>query len=774
MKTTRIIAFIICLASSLQGFANGLCVSGVELNRNGSKVIVSFDLTWNNSWNSKINKNNDGAWVFAKYRLDDGDWKPVYFDRTGHTVAEKTLGKGQTGLELGYTGVDTVAEVLGMFIYPKSDGNFKGTVNFENVELVFDQEKHGIIEENTLSVRVFGIEMVYCPEGGFDLGDNGNPNRFLKHDSVLYIANNTTFDFYQGTPGSGIAGSDNSLFPLTNETESEMSYYAPGIGTVDANNMDGADNLRGPWIPFGMVAKGNNVNDEIYWLTLQGTAAWQWIEFQFEPGVLKQGSYVVVKSKRGDVFNPNGFYISASNDGVDYKVIAGHDKHTKNLNMFDLPGSTTSGVYVPIRINTPSLYNRYRFHFFSRSVAIPFIGMYDNDDAVNAIAEEAPLYYLNRDNVIPEEFPKGFQAMWVMKYELTQSAWVDFLNTLTLDQQKNRIPIAVNAALNTRLVATGRNYVRIKERNPKTGVLTFGLSIDPATTGWEPSNNAGDIPMTNMSWADGIAYADWAGLRPMTELEFEKMCRGTIQSVPNEYAWGSSMIFKPNVEAGTSVLGDLNKVNEAQIKVRRTSLVNCWTSANGTTTYQYWPMRVGALATSVHTRTGSGGTFYGLMNVNDNVGERYVNVSTPEGRLFDGLHGDGKLDGSGKSNVSNWPKEDSKGTGYRGFYNNNVVPVSDRQYAQIENAARSQWDGFRGGRTSWGEDGVVCPNISIEQVDNEDGSFTLTASKGLSYRWNTGETTPSIRVNPEETTKYTVTATTIGACTKTASSTVIR
>lgn len=772
MRYSRIILLSIsCLLISARGLANGLCVSDVQLNRSDTKVIVSFDLTWNNSWNNKQNSSHDGAWIFAKYRTDDGDWKPVYFDRSGHTAAEKTLGKAQTGFEPGYSGVDTVAEVLGVFIYPKTSGNFKGAVNFENTELMFDSKKHGIFEEHTLSVRVFGIEMCYIPEGEFDLGDNGNPNRFLKHDSVLYLANAHSFNFYEGTAGSGIQGSRNSLFPLTNSNDAIMGYYAPGIGTVDANNMDGLENLRGPWIPFGMLSKGNGIADSEYWLTLYGTADWQWIEFQFEPGVLKQGLYAVIKSKLGDVFTPRGFYIAGSNDGVEYKLLAGYPNHTKISDLFGVAGSMNNGVYMPFRINAPGVYNRYRFYFYSGAVAIPFIGLYDDDESVNAIADESPLYYLNRSTVIPSEFPKGYQSFWAMKYELTQSAWVDFLNTLTFDQQRTRTGVAPNAAVNTRLFSSGRNYIRIRSVDKKVGRATYGLSVDPATTGWDPANNACDIPMTNMSWADGIAYADWAGLRPLTELEYEKMCRGTIQAIPNEYAWGSSMLYPIDPELG---LDNLNKVNEVQSRDNKVSIGNCRVSPNGTVNNTYWPMRVGAFATDVHSRLESGGTFYGMFNVNDNVAERYVNVSTPQGRSFNGLHGDGRLNGSGLSNVSNWPGADAKGTGYRGFYNNNVVPVSDRRYAEVASSARSGWDGFRCGRTSWGDDGVVCPTIGISQVNGVGGEVTLVASKGLSYRWNTGEQTPQIEVNPIETTKYTVTATTIGGCTKTASVTIIR
>ena len=52
-------------------------------------------------------------------------------------------------------------------------------------------------------------------------------------------------------------------------------------------------------------------------------------------------------------------------------------------------------------------------------------------------------------------------------------------------------------------------------------------------------------------------------------------------------------------------------------------------------------------------------------------------------------------------------------------------------------------------------------------------SSTLTASGGVSYLWNTGQTTAGITVNPSVTTTYTVTITNANGCTLSASGTVI-
>jgi hypothetical protein len=46
-----------------------------------------------------------------------------------------------------------------------------------------------------------------------------------------------------------------------------------------------------------------------------------------------------------------------------------------------------------------------------------------------------------------------------------------------------------------------------------------------------------------LSWADGATFAAWAGLRPMTELECEKVVRGSREPIPDEVGpsyWGVS------------------------------------------------------------------------------------------------------------------------------------------------------------------------------------------------------------------------------------------
>ena len=49
------------------------------------------------------------------------------------------------------------------------------------------------------------------------------------------------------------------------------------------------------------------------------------------------------------------------------------------------------------------------------------------------------------------------------------------------------------------------------------------------------------MPDTTTQWDDAIRYSAWVGLRPMTELEFEKACRGPLATVDGEFPWGDTL-----------------------------------------------------------------------------------------------------------------------------------------------------------------------------------------------------------------------------------------
>ena len=158
---------------------------------------------------------------------------------------------------------------------------------------------------------------------------------------------------------------------------------------------------------------------------------------------------------------------------------------------------------------------------------------------------------------------------------------------------------------------------------------------------------------------DGAAYADWAGLRPMTELEFEKACRGNQTPVPDEFAWGTT-----SITAATGISND-GAANEVPSNAGANCAVGFGAGING-------PLRVGSFATSSSTREQAGASFYGIMELSGNLWERPVTIGNVGGRLFTGTLGDGSLSAAGNATNGDWPGINAgevtgaSGSGFRG------------------------------------------------------------------------------------------------------------
>jgi len=200
-----------------------------------------------------------------------------------------------------------------------------------------------------------------------------------------------------------------------------------------------------------------------------------------------------------------------------------------------------------------------------------------------------------------------------------------------------------------------------------------------------------------LSWMDGAAYTAWAGLRPYTELEFEKACRGTESPIPGEFAWGNNNIADAQYELLNSGAND--------------EIINAnYSTTSGNAAYNYTtgsigPVRVGIFAgtSSNNGKETAGATFYGIMEMSGNLFERIVPVGDALGRTFTGLHGDGDLDGFGNANVTFWPGANDSSTGLRGGswnYQNYLLNVSDRIYATSAGGYRYFERGGRGIRSA--------------------------------------------------------------------------
>jgi len=324
---------------------------------------------------------------------------------------------------------------------------------------------------------------------------------------------------------------------------------------------------------------------------------------------------------------------------------------------------------------------------------------------------------------IPAAYPKGYQAFYVMKYELSQEQYTGFLNSLTRTQQNTRTATDISGTTVTNVfVMSGsatviaRNGIRCNGTLPAAGPVNFYSDYDNDGIGNE-ANDGQNIACNFLNWPDLAAYLDWAGLRIMTQLEFEKACRGPNNPVGGEFAWGNALIH-----GSTYTIANAGAADEV-ISSMPENTGNCL--YNATDPYSGHIMRCGIFAASSvnHTRMETGATFYGIMEMSGNVFETSINTYHFAGWSFTGLHGNGELLTTGDADVNYWPgingNEDEHtantafltsgvtsyaGTGFRGsntIYSASGLPISSREFAAgWDLSERWNFSGGRGCRTS--------------------------------------------------------------------------
>lgn len=309
-----------------------------------------------------------------------------------------------------------------------------------------------------------------------------------------------------------------------------------------------------------------------------------------------------------------------------------------------------------------------------------------NNYAVNSATSIGPV----GDNAIPATYPKGFSAFYCMKYEISQGAYVDFLNTLTVTQQQLRTRAVPTSAAGTRVMmqtnGNDRNFIKIL----KSGVAEYGCDLN--NNGVLGEDVDGQNVACAMNSQDLMAYMDFCGLRPMTELEYEKACRGFRDPVPNEFAWGSTYFLTSAAGWAATTAGT---PNESPITI----------GANLMPAAQAWVTRNGSFANDSSGRVVSGATYWGIMEMSGNLYEYTINCANATARAYDGSHGDGRMAASGTHDVTGWP--DYYGFGIRGGSASTTPSLGSTHAISIRNAAYwasnpgNSWDvGGRGVRTA--------------------------------------------------------------------------
>jgi formylglycine-generating enzyme required for sulfatase activity len=340
-----------------------------------------------------------------------------------------------------------------------------------------------------------------------------------------------------------------------------------------------------------------------------------------------------------------------------------------------------------------------------------------DDNELEGVTNSTGIYIYSNDTIqltVPlgslDPFPT-MKAIWCMKYEISQAGYRDFLNTLTYTQQLERTASAPNSAIGTGALTTGgtdRNYIEIK---------TVGVnSTTPAVYGCDASNNNVFDESTDgewiacgfLTWPDVAAWLDWSGMGPMSELQFERMCRGGSSAGPNaailgEYAWGTDDIFSSAYTlTGSGTPNEL--ASNASLTVGNSAY--SVTSPAG-------PNRAGIFATSTSNRTISGASFYGIMEMSGNVTEYCITIGNVAGRSCE-------------------------------FVPNGNGTISTAGYAQLSVGGAGFWPGMEG-------------NTSSTTVNTCAGTCEVTASAGMLLRGGS-YSDPSTELKLAERSSFTPTA----------------
>ncbi len=645
LKSLSIIACLVMLvfAANANNIQVGEVITLSDHNVEEGYMLVRFDVSWENSWRlSSGPSNHDAAWIFIKYRETGGEWQHAWLHNEGHTApAGSAIDVGLLHVDQEYH--ETNNPAMGVFVYRSEDGG--GDFVLEDVKLRWNYALNGVADDAVLDVRVFAIEMVYIPEEPFYLGSGGGPNPEL-------------YKFYKKAPQHAIDASQN-------------------------------DNI---------VDRAFDNNTSTYW---HATVAGTWLSVDLGPGNGRPMNGFRWNLGWNSHYAPRNFLVQGSHDAISWVTV-----HTQ-IN------ATNSTGWHHYDFVSPEAFRHYRWVIQSTwSSYLPRIRHIDYDFAPYLVEseDEIPvgfehpegLYYIAHSNAgdangpIPAEYPKGYRSFYIMKYPVSQKQYVDFLNTITRQQQQVLYPAMVlwrYMGNHTSNIVTNRNGVRLVDLTADPLPRVFANHL--TASGDQNKDNDGQwIACNFMDYIWAAAFTDWAGLRPYTELEYEKASRGPRDPEPGEYAWGTL-----DIERATGVVNS-GQANELGSPAGANA--NYLSSVGG-------PLRVGNFAREGTNRVQAGASWYGVMDMSGNVLEIVVTAGNVQGRSFTGNHGNGNLSLTGYSDIPGWPGFNAStetitgraGMGLRGGAWNSAdtfLRLSDRQWAALQRASVTDV-GFRAART---------------------------------------------------------------------------
>ena len=252
-------------------------------------------------------------------------------------------------------------------------------------------------------------------------------------------------------------------------------------------------------------------------------------------------------------------------------------------------------------------------------------------------------------------WPNGYRAFYLAKYEVSQRQYADFLNTVDPNG------------------TSGSAYYDVTQYNQNQYYILIDISRQIGDR-YFVASGMDNIGCNCMSDSDSKAYAAWSGLRPMTEMEFERAGRGCNNT--NIWPWGNVDPSSGNTQdnrSGTSYHCELY-------------YANCVIGSNVGPVGQY--LSGLNISGSPQTRTSAqtGASPYGIADLSGNDNEEVIRcdyTTTP-------------TNGTGQISSGTWQLYLIRGGNYGD--NAGIQKISDRS-GTLFGGYRFCWYGFRPART---------------------------------------------------------------------------
>lgn len=654
LKCSRCLMIILCLLAGtiFPSWPNNVKVVGdiqidpLQVSAAGVATIV-FTVEWENSWRDDYNY--DAVYFFFKYKTDKGIWRHAYLMDQGHSV-----GSGNDFEWKLAKSASSSKKNEGIFIQRKQKGSGRSVVKVELKWDIKSNELEPLSRDDfgrTVMWSGMGIEMVYIPRGAFHVGDNISEKCFRR----------STVDF-----------------PAQYDIMSPKYYIYS------------KDPVNESYPPQNAVNKVNDISssNSNAWVG-NGTQYQEWmIDFCHGPdketivdgGKPKTIQYMAISGLPGSI--PGHWRL----EGSDNYMLSGNwrDLRAGEGTAADWDDALEQ-VYPPtkiIRLTNQNAYCYYRIVIdsmlpASNAPVIKTLAMTEEDlEKVldYSVLIDAPITPLGGKYGITvadgdtwsdktsADYPNGYKGFYVMKYEISQEQYVEFLNKLPYEAQKARtigavlddLPLNAYVFGNDRNNPSQRNGIILASRDKEEGKpVTFACDLTKEGGAHSVDGDGQCIACNYLTIEDMLAYADWCGLRPLTEMEYEKMSRRPYPAKPEpgEFAWNSKDNF-----VFPSGLVNAGKKDEKLT----TGNVNAGGFVEG-------PVRCGIFAGGGSKQAASGSSFWGVMDLCGNLSEMYYNLNTA-GRKFKGHagHGDGEISATGITDLTAYWPADIAAIGLRG------------------------------------------------------------------------------------------------------------